>query len=68
MLPTATAMTASQEERNNAEALTAAVTEALQMWLQPLRDYAKRPIVADFRYLLDAGRVQATSASSSTAN
>ena len=43
------------EERNNDKALTAAVTEALQMWLQPLRDYAKRPIVADFRYLLDAG-------------
>ena len=44
------------EERNNAEALTAAVTEALQMWLQPLRDYAKRPIVADFRYRLNADR------------
>ena len=40
------------EERNNDEALTAAVTEALQIWLQPLRDYAKRPIVADFRYRL----------------
>ena len=36
------------EERNNDEALTAAVTEALQIWLQPLRDYAKRPIVNDF--------------------
>ena len=44
------------EERNNAEALTAAVTEALQIWLQPLRDYAKRPIVADFRYRLNADR------------
>ena len=44
------------EERNNDEALTAAVTEALQIWLQPLRDYAKRPIVADFRYRLNADR------------
>ena len=44
------------EKRNNAEALTAAVTEALQIWLQPLRDYAKRPIVADFRYRLNADR------------
>ena len=44
------------EERNNDKALTAAVTEALQMWLQPLRDYAKRPIVADFRYRLSANR------------
>ena len=40
------------EKRNNGAALTAAVTEALQIWLQPLRDYAKRPIVADFRYRL----------------
>ena len=44
------------EERNNGKALTAAVTEALQMWLQPLRDYAKRPIVNDFRYRLSANR------------
>ena len=44
------------EERNNDEALIAAVTEALQIWLQPLRDYAKRPIVADFRYRLNADR------------
>ena len=42
------------EERNNDEALTAAVTEALQMWLQPLRDYTQRPIVNDFRYRLSA--------------
>ena len=42
------------EERDNDKALTAAVTEALQMWLQPLRDYAKHPIVDDFRYRLDA--------------
>ena len=42
------------EERNNAEALTAAVTEALQIWLQPLRDYSQRPIVNDFRYRLSA--------------
>ena len=44
------AMTVPPEDRVNDEALTAAVTEALQIWLQPLRDYAKRPIVADFRY------------------
>ena len=44
------------EARNDDEALTAAVTEALQIWLQPLRDYAKRPIVADFRYHLNADR------------
>ena len=44
------------EKRNNDKALTAAVTEALQMWLQPLRDYAKRPIVNDFRYRLSANR------------
>ena len=44
------------EERNNGAALTAAVTEALQMWLQPLRDYTQRPIVNDFRYRLNADR------------
>ena len=44
------------EARNDDEALTAAVSKALQMWLQPLRDYAKRPIVADFRYRLNADR------------
>ena len=38
------------EARNNNAALTAAVTEAIQIWLQPLRDYAKRPLVDDFRY------------------
>ena len=38
------------EERNNDAALTASVTEALQMWLAPLREYTDRPIVADFRY------------------
>ena len=42
------------EERGNDAALTAAVTEALQMWLQPLRDYAQRPLVNDFRYRLRA--------------
>ena len=47
------------EERNNDEALTAAVTEALQMWLQPLRDYTQRPIVNDFRYRLNVGREDA---------
>ena len=26
------------------------------MWLQPLREYTKKPIVNDFRYLLDADR------------
>ena len=47
------------EERNNDEALTAAVTEALQIWLQPLRDYTPRPIVNDFRYRLNVGREDA---------
>ena len=42
------------EKRNNDAALTAAVTEALQTWLQPLREYTDRPIVDDFRYLLAA--------------
>ena len=42
------------EQRNNDAALTAAVTEALQMWLQPLREYTDRPIVNDFRYKLSA--------------
>ena len=42
------------EERNNDAALTAAVTEALQMWLQPLREYTDRRIVNDFRYKLSA--------------
>ena len=42
------------EKRNNDAALTAAVTEALQMWLQPLREYTDRPIVNDFRYKLSA--------------
>ena len=44
------------EQRNNDEALTEATTEVLQMWLEPLREYSKKPIVADFRYLLDADR------------
>ena len=38
------------EARNNDAALTAAVTKALQTWLQPLRDYTAKPIVNDFRY------------------
>ena len=42
------------EERNNDAALTAAVTEALQTWLQPLREYTDHPIVNDFRYKLSA--------------
>ena len=42
------------EKRNNGAALTAAVTEALQIWLQLLRDYTPRPIVNDFRYHLNA--------------
>ncbi len=41
------------EEQNNDAALTDAVTEALQMWLQPLREYTDRPIVNDFRYKLN---------------
>ena len=44
------------EARNNDEALTEAITEVLQMWLEPLREYSKKPIVSDFRYLLDADR------------
>ena len=44
------------EKRNNDAALTAAVTEALQMWLQPLRDYTQRPLVNDFRYRLNVGQ------------
>ena len=42
------------DDKNNDEALTKASTEVLQMWLQPLREYSKKPIVSDFRYLLDA--------------
>ncbi len=38
------------EMRNNDKAITAAVTKALQTWLQPLRDYSNKPIVNDFRY------------------
>ncbi len=37
------------EEKNNDEALTAAIGKALRTWLQPLRDYSDKPIVADFR-------------------
>ena len=44
------------EERDNDAALTAAITKALQIWLQPLRDYAQRPIVKDFRYRLNTDR------------
>ena len=44
------------EQRNNDKALTEAITEVLQMWLEPLREYSKKPIVSDFRYLLDADR------------
>ena len=44
------------EARNNDEALTEAITEVLQMWLEPLREYSEKPIVNDFRYLLDADR------------
>ena len=44
------------DDKNNDEALTEANTEVLQMWLQPLREYSKKPIVNDFRYLLDADR------------
>ena len=44
------------DDKNNDEALTKAITEVLQMWLEPLREYSKKPIVADFRYLLDADR------------
>ena len=44
------------DDKNNDETLTKASTEVLQMWLQPLREYTKKPIVNDFRYLLDADR------------
>ena len=44
------------EERDNDAALTAAITKALQIWLQPLRDYTQRPLVNDFRYRLSADR------------
>ena len=42
------------EARNNDAALTAAMSKALRTWLQPLRDYTKKPIVDDFRYQLSA--------------
>ena len=44
------------EQRNNDVALTAATTEVIQMWLQPLRTYIKRPVVDDFRYQLNAAQ------------
>ena len=44
------------EQQDNDDALTAATTEVMQMWLQPLREYTKKPIVADFRYHLGAER------------
>ena len=44
------------EAKNNDAALTEAITEVLQMWLEPLREYTDRPIVNDFRYVLDADR------------
>ena len=46
------------EARNNGAALTAAVTKALQTWLQPLRDYTPKAIVKDFRYQLAADPLQ----------
>ena len=42
------------EKRNNDAALTAAISKALQTWLQPLRDYAQKPLVNDFRYQLNS--------------
>ncbi len=44
------------EARNNDKALTEAITKVLQIWLEPLREYTDRPIVNDFRYVLDADR------------
>ncbi len=38
------------EEKNNDEAVTAAIGKALRTWLQPLRDHSDKPIVADFLY------------------
>ena len=42
------------DEKNNDVALTEAITEVLQMWLEPLREYSKKPIVDGFPLL--AGR------------
>ncbi len=42
------------EKKNNGAALTAAISTALQTWLRPLRDYTKKPLIADFRYKLSA--------------
>ncbi len=42
------------EARENDAALTAAITKALQTWLQPLRNYTPKPIVNDFRYQRNA--------------
>ena len=39
------------KDRPNDKELQRGITEALQTWLQPLRDYTKRPIVNDFRFV-----------------
>ncbi len=44
----------SPEAKDNDEALTAAIGKAIRTWLQPLRDYSNKRIVADFRYHLVA--------------
>ena len=41
-------------QTRNAQALEQAISKALQIWLAPLRDLTKRPIVNDFRYQLNA--------------
>ena len=43
-----------EEHTRNPQLLEQAITEALQMWLAPLRPLTKRPIVNDFRYHLNA--------------
>ena len=43
-------------QRNNDAALTAATTEVIRMWLQPLRTHSERPIVDAFRYQLNAAQ------------
>ena len=41
-------------QTRNPQALEQAISKALRMWLAPLRDLTKRPIVNDFRYQLNA--------------
>lgn len=43
-------------QRDNDAVLTAATTEVIQMWLQPLRTYSERAIVDAFRYQLNVAQ------------